>query len=192
MSYTEQAGWSDGKKWRMDLLKSVIAFGVGALISLLVIEQIQYARAVAKAKEDAFYSVRLKALGDFRQSAVAYDLAAHSAYTDLYQWKDKIKTAAMLRYEQDAYPTWQLACETVLHLFPESKSPMAQYQEKNKQRHALYDRLVDQRLDGTDETPINPWVHRKNFDALTEEMATIRSQLIHAVQKQLFPSLDSK
>ena len=46
MSQTEREGWSDAKKWQMDLLKSVIAFGVAALISLLVIEQIQHARAI--------------------------------------------------------------------------------------------------------------------------------------------------
>lgn len=192
MSQTEQYGWSGNKKWRMDLLKSVIAFTGGALISLFVIEQIRYHRLVAKAREDAFYAVRLKSLSDFRQSTVAYDLTAHTAYTDLYQWKDKIKTIAMLKYEQDAHPTWQLAYETVLHLFPESKSAMDRYREKNKQRHALYDRLVDQRLDGNDTTAIEPWRHRKEFDQLTEEMGAIRSQRVEVSQKQLFPPNNSK
>jgi hypothetical protein len=75
--------WSDTKKWWMELFKTFVTFTAGALVSLLVIERIQHSRAVVKAKEDAFYKVRVRSLADFRESAVTYDRAGYSAFTDL-------------------------------------------------------------------------------------------------------------
>jgi hypothetical protein len=171
----------------MDLLKTFITFTAGVIVSLFVLDRIQHSRAVDKAKEDAFYQVRIRALDDFRESAVTYDLSAYSAFTDLYQWRGKAKTEAMLRYEQSAFPRLRLARETVALLFPDLAGDMMLYETKTKARHDLYDAIVDTRLDGRDDTALFPDAKRAAFDTLTVETSSLRSQIVQKIASRLFP-----
>jgi hypothetical protein len=101
--------WSDAKKWGMDLLKSAITFTVAALVSLFVIDHIQEQRIQRKARADAAYTAKLKALEEFRLATVQYDIAADAAFASLFEWGTREKSAPMLRYEQDAFPKWVAA-----------------------------------------------------------------------------------
>lgn len=180
--------WSDAKKWRMDLAKNAVSFSVAAVLSLFVLDRVQEQRAQDKARADSFYSTRLKSLEDFRTATVAYDLAAHIAYTDLYEWKTRIKTPAMLRYEQEAYPRWFLSLETVQHLFPKQASDIQALTILAAQRHNLYDTLVDERLDSKEPTkPIDPWAKRVEFNQLGGASREARAKLIAKLQSSLFP-----
>lgn len=184
--------WSDIQKWRMDLLKSAISFTVAAVVSLFIIDTVQANRAQEKARAEAYYATRLKALEDFRASTVAYDLAAHTAYAELYQWKSKVKTPAMLRYEQEAYPSWWLSIENIQHLFPTHVADAQTLAAKGQERHSMYDRLVDKRLDTTGVAAIDPWSTRKEFNELSESMRKARTELIAKLQGSMFPSSLSK
>jgi hypothetical protein len=184
--------WSDEKKWWMELLKGAISFTVAAFVSITLIDNVQANRQIEKARADAYYSARLKALEDFRAASVTYDLAAHTAYTELYQWKSKEKTPAMLKYEQEAYPRWLLALETLENLYPNISADTKLLDAKAFARHKLYDTLVDTRLDGIMTTPIDPWAKRHDFNSISEVMRTKRAELISKLQKSLFPALFEK
>lgn len=181
--------WSDSTKWKMDLVKSAVTFTVAALVSLVVFDKIQEWRVERKARADAFYAARLKSLEELRSATVAYDLAAHTAYTDLYEWKTRIKTASMLRYEQDSYPRWVLSLETVQLLFPTSGGDVQRLVENANERHKVYDTFVDKRLDNQKNiAKIDPWAGRADFNKLSKTGAELRAGLIAKLQASLFPT----
>ena len=149
--------WSDSRKWQMDLLKSAIAFTLAGVVSLFVVDKLQAERATEKARADAFYTTRLKALDDFRTASVKYDLAGHTAYTELYQWHGKEKVKAMLLYEQESYPTWKLSLETIAQLFPSQSKNVDAILYTNRKRDAIYRVWLNWRLDAKEvDVPLAP------------------------------------
>lgn len=181
--------WSDSMKWKMELLKSGITFTIAALISLFVIDYIQDQRVQKKAKADAAYSARLKALDDFRSATVNYDTAAEAAFAALFEWSGREKTAAMIRYEQDAYPKWLSAIETTSHMYPREASEIEKLVLMSTKRHGIYDGLVDQRLDSKDPSkPIDPWAVRTAFHSSSRDLTALRAQIIKSLQSDVFPS----
>jgi hypothetical protein len=181
--------WSDAKKWRMDLLKSGITFTIAALVSLFLIDHIQEQRVANKAKADAAYSARLKALADVRLATVQYDAAADAAFADLFQWSQREKTSAMVRYEQEAYPQWLTALETAVSLFPQQSSEIGKLVRAAQKRHSIYDRLVDERLDSKEVTKsVNPWPVRSDFKVLTDQLVTLRADVVRKLQAAVFPA----
>jgi hypothetical protein len=181
------AEWSDSKKWKMDLVKSAITFSVAALISLFLIDFVQEQRIQKKARADAEYSARLKALDEFRSTSVHYDAAAHAAFADLFEWKVRLKTPAMVRYEQDAYPKWKASIETTSHMFPEHSADIRSLEKAALARHDIYNTLVDQRLDSREPLKeVNPWPVRGDFHSLSKQSAEARTLVIRALQSAVF------
>lgn len=184
-----EAEWSDLKKWRMDLLKSGITFTIAALVSLFLIDHIQEKRIQNKAKEDAAYATRLKALAEIRSATVQYDTAADAAFADLFQWSGRQKTSAMVRYEQEAYPQWLSAVETASHMFPWQCAEIEKIVSTALKRHAIYDRLVDQRLDSKEASKaIDPWPVRSDFKSMSAQLVILRAELIKQLQSAVFPA----
>jgi hypothetical protein len=95
--------WNPWFEWIMDLLKFAITFGVSALMTVLVINRVQERRARQRSRADALFQLQMDALREFRRTAATYEVAALSAYTDIYQWRGGEKTAAMQRYEGTAF-----------------------------------------------------------------------------------------
>ena len=181
--------WSDAKKWQMDLLKSGITFTIAALVSLFLIDHIQERRVANKAKADAAYSARLKALADIRLATVRYDAAADAAFADLFQWSQREKTPAMVRYEQEAYPQWLAAVETAVHLFPQQSPEISKLVAAAQKRHSIYDWLVDERLDSKEVTKsVNPWPVRGDFKVMSEQLVTLRAEVVRQMQAAVFPA----
>jgi len=184
-----ETDWSDLKKWRMDLLKSGITFTIAALASVFVIDHIQEQRIQNKAKADAAYTTRLKALADIRLATVQYDAAADAAFADLFQWSDRVKTPAMVRYEQEAYPKWMAAVETASHMFPQQSAEIGKLISTAQKRHAIYDKLVDERLDSKEATKmVDPWPVRGQFKLLSAQLMTSRTELVKQLQSAVFPA----
>lgn len=173
----------------MDLLKSGITFTIAALVSLFLIDHIQEQRVQNKAKADAAYASRLKALADIRLATVQYDAAADAAFADLFQWSERQKTPAMVRYEQEAYPQWQAAVETAAHLFPQQSAEISKLAGVARKRHSIYDRLVDERLDSKEAFKlVNPWPVRDEFKLLSDQLVTLRAELVTQLQAAVFPA----
>jgi len=77
--------WSPWFSWFMDLAKFVFTFGVTALVTLFGINRIQERRTRQQNRADALLRLQMDALHEFRRAAVTYEVAALSAFTDLYE-----------------------------------------------------------------------------------------------------------
>ena len=180
--------WSEWTSWSMDLLKWIITFLLGALLSYFVVDRLQETRLKERAKTDALFRLRLDAIQQFQRALATYDVAALSAYTDLYQWRGKTKTSSMEWYERQAYSGWLVALDDLAKRFPESvsvKKNLTALREANSKRHRLYDRWVDVRLDGSDTTPIAPAQTRADFNALSEEITSLRAEVISEIEASI-------
>jgi hypothetical protein len=172
----------------MDFLKSAITFSVAAVVSLFVIDYVQEQRIQEKAKADAAYATKLKGLDDFRMATVQYDSAADAAFADLFEWSTRQKTDGMVRYEQEAFPRWLAAVETASHMFPKQADDISKLFELARKRHAIYDKLVDERLDFKESVKaIDPWAVRPNFRSLSDELKKSRRDLVETLQAVVFP-----
>ena len=183
-----ESPWSELTKWSMDLLKWIITFLLGALLSYFVVDKLQETRLRERAKTDALFRLRLDTTQQFQRALATYDVAALSAYTDLYQWRGKAKTSSMEWYERQAYSGWLVAVDDLAKRFPENESVnknLATLREANTKRHRLYDDWVDVRLDGTDTTPIMPRDTRTAFNALSDQMARLRAQIISEIEGRI-------
>jgi hypothetical protein len=177
--------WGEWTKWWMDLLKWVITFLLGAVLSFFVVDRLQEKRLKERAKADAMFRLRLDALQQFQRALATYDVAALSAYTDLYQWRGKTKTSSMEWYERQAYSGWLVAVDDLDKRFPTCESiqqKLAALRKANAERHRLYDRWVDKRLDGSDTTPITPAETRGQFDTLSGQIAGLRADVIDKIE----------
>ncbi|MGV7244385.1 hypothetical protein [Caballeronia sp. M23-90] len=192
--------WTENKKWCMDLLKNAISFVAAAAITLFVINRVQDSHAFENAKATAYYSERVKALDEFESAALRYDLSAHTAFTDLFEWRSKQKTSAMLKYEQDDYPRWLLALETVQFLFVDCANAVQALEDAGTRRHKIYHDNVVAQVDRNGEIDEkwrseqvnNLWKARKEFDNLTDDMGQKRKHLVAGIQTSLFPIKDDK
>lgn len=183
--------WTPWFAWLMDLVKFAITFTVGALITLGVIDRVQQARAKHHKLEDAVFQLQLSSLQEFRRATANYEVAAHSAYADLYQWVGKEKTVTMQWYEGAAYGEFRAALDEMKNRFSHDGTVVAlvtRLSEAHKGRHRLYDYWVDKRLDGDPDTPISPRRNRTEFDRLLKEATELRLSLARAVEHEMLPA----
>lgn len=187
--------WTDAKKWKMDLVKSALAFSVAAVLTLFVVNKIQEVQALENAKASAFYTERVSAMRQLQSETVIYDRAAHTAYTELYQWSSRQKTPAMVEYEQVAYPRWQLVLESAEYLFPDCQNAIKSLRTLNEQRHEIYHRFVYTQVDYKGEITTawmndrrnELWNERAGFEDLETKMSEARIGIIRGMQQALFP-----
>ena len=182
--------WSPWFAWMMDLVKFTVTFGLSALVTVLVINRVQERRARQRSRAEALFQLQMDALREFRRAAATYEVAALSAYTDIYQWKGREKTAAMQRYEGPAYGDFLAALDGIEHRFKnntEAVKLITDLREKHKKRHKIYDRLIDVQLDTGPN--LDMWnlanEKRKEFDELLSRATRLRQDIISAVESDI-------
>jgi hypothetical protein len=182
--------WNPWFAWTMDLLKSAITLGVTALVTILVVNRIQERLARQRSRADALFQMQMDALREFRQAGATYEVAALSAYVDLYQWTSKDKTAGMQQYEGMAFGNYIAALDGLAQRFggkAETLRLIADLRQTHEKRHEIYNQLVDDQLDNGPLPDL--WERadreRKGFDALLSQARSLRYAIASAVEKDI-------
>ena len=181
MNTKVNGSWSDSKHWWMDLLKSAISFSVAGAVTLFVIDAVQLHRTDAKARADAFYQARLKALDDFRSTAIGYDMNARIAFSDLRQVTPSAKTPAMATFENESLVKWAMSLETIAYLFPSLEGKAKALSHLGAQRYRIY-------ADERDTPSRNAQSSQTKFNDITDQIEKARSELVLQIHNSLFPS----
>jgi len=174
----------------MDLLKNGIAFTIGAFVTVFILNRLEDRRAANRFVSEAAFQMRVRALDDFRRFTLRYCRAAIAAYTDLYQWilvPDRTKTDTMRRYEEETFEDFTVAIEAVRERFaevPRCTELLDQLEVANKERHRLYDVIVDAKLDGGTIPPSRPAADRAAFKKALDEVISIREQVLHLLEHE--------
>ena len=137
----------------------------------------------------------MDALSEFNRAVTAYEIAAVSAYTDLYQWSGKTKTAAMQRYENESYGEFLAALQRLRHRYemnPSGKTKVLRLMDelllRHEERHSLYDKLVDYQLDSESQNH-DLWrdahKRRNDFSELLDETKRLKQEIISAVEHDI-------
>ena len=182
--------WTPWQAWGMDLLKNGIAFTIGAFVTVFILNRLEDRRAANRFVSEAAFQMRVRALDDFRRFTLRYCRAAIAAYTDLYQWilvPDRTKTDTMRRYEEETFEDFTVAIEAVRERFaevPRCTELLDQLEVANKERHRLYDVIVDAKLDGGTIPPSRPAADRAAFKKALDEVISIREQVLHLLEHE--------
>jgi hypothetical protein len=174
----------------MDLVKFMITFGVTALVTVFGLDRIQERRARQQHRADVLFQLEMDALQEFRQAIVAYEVAALSAYTDIYQWKGGDKTPTMRHYEVTAFGDLNAALDGLEIRFKDSHYAMDMVQRLHRthsERHEIYHQLVVEQLDSDEEREmwLPAWNQRKGYDKLLENAKDLRRNLIEALEAHI-------
>ncbi len=185
--------WTDKKAWWMDLLKSGIAFTLGAIITVVIINRIEENRTEQRSNRRTYDQLRFTALEDFRKNTLKYSEAALDAYVDLYDWKGPTKTPSMLKYEQEAHDDYLIAKEELERRFTETalKKQLDEFHRVSEERHGIYDRLVDAMLISKQYSSEGPQRDRAKFNELRKKYGELRANIIRVVGDQLTKDTDS-
>jgi hypothetical protein len=182
--------WTPWQAWGMDLLKNGIAFTVGAFVTVFILNRLEDRRAANRFVSEAAFQLRVSALDDFRRFTLRYCRAAFAAYTDLYQWitvADRTKTDTMRRYEEETFEDFTVAVEAVRVRFadvPRCTELLEQLEFANRQRHGIYDVIVDAKLDGRIVPPSRPAADRAAFKKALDEVMGIREQVLQLLEDE--------
>lgn len=187
------AQWNPWFQWGMNLVAFAITFTLSSLVTVLFITRGQERRARLKSRADALFQLQMAALDQFLHAAVFYQNAALSAYVDIYQWKSKDKTAAMQQYEGAAWAGYEAALTRLEHRFKETgrvKPLIARLVHIHKQRHSIYDTLIDAQLD---HGPLSDlWDRanekRKQFEGLLTQAKNQSQEIISAIENEILAS----
>ena len=184
--------WSPWFGWWMDLLKFALTFGLSALATVLIINRVEERRAKRRSRDDALFQLQMDALREFYRTAITYEVAAGSAYTDLYQWRSKEKTAAMQRYENEDYTQYSAALDRLEYLYDRylrrdgaALVLIEELRSRHEERHLIYDALVDYQLD-SEAGDLDLWSEaeerREEFDYQLNEAKRLRQEIISVVE----------
>jgi len=176
----------------MDLLKFALTFGLSALATVLIINRVEERRAKRRSRDDALFQLQMDALREFYRTAITYEVAAGSAYTDLYQWRSKEKTAAMQRYENEDYTQYSAALDRLEYLYDRylrrdgaALVLIEELRSRHEERHLIYDALVDYQLD-SEAGDLDLWSEaeerREEFDYQLNEAKRLRQEIISVVE----------
>lgn len=179
--------WSPWFAWFMDLAKFMITFGITALVTLFVINKVQERRARLQHRADVLFQLQMDALQEFRRAIVAYEVAALSAYTDIYQWKGGDKTPTMRHYEVTAFGDLNAALDGLEIRFKDNHHAtelIQRLRQTHSERHKIYHALVVEQLDTEEERDLwmSAWKRRKGYDELLEDAKELRRNLIDALE----------
>lgn len=182
--------WNPWFAWFMDLIKFAITFSVSAALTLLLIDRVQNNRAGKRLKQNTLIQMQLSSLREFRLASTSYEVTSLAAYTDIYQWKSKEKTAAMQKYENDSYGYFLGTVEGLKTQFRNNKDIQEQINsllEIHNQRHLLYDHLIDTQLSSQEILELWEQAHlnRIQFDSFLEQAKTIKNSMIISIEMQI-------
>ena len=173
--------WTPWQAWWLDLLKFAITFTVGAIITLLFVDRIQRERDRKRSLQRTVFELDLNALRDFDKAASTYEVAGLSAYASLYKWIGHDKTEPMRWYEGRAYGEYLAAFGELRRRFDGHEGFLELFVELtalHRDRHDLYGKLVDDRLEHEPTKHINPGATRAEFDGLLEKARRLRGQIL--------------
>jgi hypothetical protein len=97
----EPSKWSDSKKWWMDLLKTVVAYGIVAVLTLLIINRFDERRLENRFQSQLEHNLRVQASDSFRQATLEYHDAAQDAYLEMARSSLSTPVETPRRYDQD-------------------------------------------------------------------------------------------
>lgn len=190
--------WSPWKLWWMDLVKFIITFGAGALVTVFVLDKIEHKRTAQRVRCQTIIDSKLSALNNFSRSSLGYNEAAYNAWTELYRWRDREMTGAMRRYTEDAHENLTVAVQDISHRFSDYQPVIDNLTAFNKATYKLwrvYDNFVDSRLDRLESEESVPQVPRRDLEAKRdefnnnrEEVSEIRLRIIKQLEKILYKS----
>ena len=181
----KEAGWSDIKKWLMDIAKYSITFVFGAVATILFLEGREDERARVQKIWDVQLNLGVSEMLEFDKSARLYSAAALDAYVELYENDPKKpgETPIMRRYENETYDKYQIALSRIKRRcegLEKCTQIIAQIENTNVQRHKIYDDIVDDRL-----VPHDPWKFRDQFDEYGKIFKSEVSTLVSFLESNL-------
>lgn len=113
----ELEGWSPARKWGMDLLKSAIAFGFGALITVTVLYTIEDRRTEALTKLLVYwqknYEYDLVVLEKFQSATNAYVEQGYDVLDDAMNDLTRSSSIIIKQWQDEKYDDFQLSLESV-------------------------------------------------------------------------------
>jgi len=180
--------WTPWQAWWLDLLKFAVTFTLGAVMTLLFVDRVQRARDRKRGIEQAAFELDLNALREFDKALSTYEVAALGAYTSLYTWVGHDKPEPMQWYESGAYGEYLAAFGQVRRRFagqPGFAELLDALRDAHRDRHILYDGLVDERLDNEPTRHINPRATRSEFEGLLEKARRLRGEIVELGEARL-------
>lgn len=107
--------WSDRKKWWMDIIKYSVTFFLGALATILFLDDREDQREKNRKAWEAEFILKKDEIYDLDKSAHLYSAAATDAFVELYNHDPKKpgETLAMRRYENVTYDNFTFAIERI-------------------------------------------------------------------------------
>lgn len=145
------SAWSDRKKWWMDLLRSLLAFGATAVLAYFLTDRLRESRDEDVFLRRSHFEERSSALRDFGDRSIEYIGAGHLAFIDLYQWDEcSPSTENMRTFMGSANIGREVAMAKLLRMFRDVKGLQEKIDAFGKASKAyweVFDPIWDRRLD---------------------------------------------
>jgi hypothetical protein len=203
----EPTQWTDPKKWWMDLLKSVVTFAVGVVLTLLIVNRLDESRLERRFQSQLGHNLKVQAADAFRLATLEYSDAAQDAYFEMARIAksgkkeqtfpilyDQERTIPIRRYEDDTWVRLQASFEAVKLRFASNQEIgpcLEQLEETNNKGQNLYYEAKVGWVSAS--TPEGRWnVGERNqgkYDELLGEFLRIRSTCVQILERSLATQL---
>ncbi|SHH62956.1 hypothetical protein [Ferrimonas marina] len=138
-------GWSDGFKWVMDVIKSILVFGLVAMIATHTVDRDQTRREMRNLLAEREISSLGRAaerlfLASDNYFAVAYDSSAGNPQSKRADWSPSCADGQILasskdRYENAYYDEFDRALQDIAGRYPSLEPLVMHVEETNKNMH---------------------------------------------------------
>ena len=118
---SEQSVWGDRKKWRMDLVKSAIAFTCVSAVTVSVLWSWDDNRLRANHVWQADHSLKQAAIQEFSRAARLYGLWSHDATKERMCGIERGKDNTIMKWEDEGYDNVKVARLSVKTAFPKAE-----------------------------------------------------------------------
>jgi hypothetical protein len=187
----------------MDLLKSVVAFGVGVVLTFLIVNRFDESRLERRFQSQLKLNLKVQASDAFRLATLDYHDAAEDAYFEMARIAKsgeqkqtfpilyyQERTAPIKRYEDDAWVKLRISFEAVQYRFADTQeiAPcLEQLSKSNDTSHNLYEQAKYGWVSAS--TREGRWnVGQRNhekYSELLKEFLRIRSTCIQILEHSL-------
>ena len=136
MSLLPQPPWDDRIKWKLDVLKFVLTFCIGALITAFVIGKHEESENKKRVKWQSTYGLKLKTFKDFEKNSFIYLKWSSDAFADVFWCRSAEEDDRMRKWEDEGYDNFKYSLESLQHWFVQDSS--------DAELKATIDRLLEQ------------------------------------------------
>ncbi|MES9834364.1 MAG: hypothetical protein ABW139_19190 [Candidatus Thiodiazotropha sp. DIVDIV] len=127
--------WSDGKKWFLDIVKSLIVFGVIAILTAIVIDTYSDISEARKSRE-SLKVARIASVAEGLEKASSFYFAvAHDAFAD--KCSDGSRNA-IRKYEDEGLDNWKLQLRRVQREAPFLETSIVEVKKVSENMHTFY------------------------------------------------------